>query len=68
MTTWFLLLFITLPNGQYVDKIAVPMTGTIEQQCERDSTGIYRYKGKLEGTDRHSVLTVCQTVKAWRGQ
>lgn len=67
MTTWFLLLFIALPNGEYVDKIAVPMTGSIEELCQRDATGIYRYKNKLEGMDRHSVLTVCQTTKTWRG-
>ena len=68
MTTWFLLLFITLPNGQYVDKVAVPMQGSIEEQCQRDATGIYRYKNKLEGIDRHFVLTVCQTKQAWSGK
>ena len=68
MTTWFLLLFITLPNGEYVDKIAIPMMGAIEQNCVRDGTGIYRYKHKLEGIDRHSVLTVCQTKQAWSGK
>lgn len=68
MTTWILLLFITLPSGQYVDKVAIPMTGSIEQHCQRDAAGIYRYKHKLEGADKHSVLTVCQTKQAWTGK
>jgi len=68
MSTWFLIIFLTLPTGESVDKVAVPMKGTVEQNCVKDKYGIWRYPHALEGVDRHKFLTVCVTEKHWRGK
>jgi hypothetical protein len=67
MNIWFLVIFINLPNGESVDKVAVPMRGVLEQQCVKDKYGIWRYRQPLEGVDYHKILNVCVTEKHWRG-
>ena len=68
MSTWFLIIFLSLPTGESVDKVVVPMKGTIEQNCVKDKNGIWRYPQNIEGVDRHKFLTVCVTESHWRGK
>ena len=67
MNTWFLVIFLSLPNGDWVDKVAVPMKGTVEQNCVKDKFGFWRYPRPLEGMDTHKVVTICVTERHWRG-
>lgn len=64
---WILIVFLSLPNGDHVEKVAIPMQGNLEQTCVKDAKGIWRYPRPLEGVDRHKALTVCVTEKHWRG-
>ncbi len=68
MSTWFLIVFLSLPTGDIVEKVAVPMKGTVEQNCVKDKNGIWRYPRTLEGMDHYKTLTVCVTEKHWRGK
>jgi hypothetical protein len=68
MSTWFLIIFLSLPTGESVDKVAVQMKGTVEHSCVKDKTGIWRYPTPIEGVDRHKILTVCVSEKHWRGK
>jgi len=67
MSIWFLVMFMYAPNGEYIDKVAVPMTGTIQQHCKMDRDGFWRFKKKVEGMDMVKVENVCVTEKHWRG-
>jgi len=67
MSTWFLIIFLSLPTGESVDKVSIPMKGTVEQNCVKDKNGIWRYPRPIEGVDYHKILTVCVTEKHWRG-
>jgi hypothetical protein len=68
MSTWFLIVFLTLSTGESVDKVAVPMKGTVEHHCVKDKNGIWRYSQTIEVVDGHKILTVCVTEKPWRGK
>lgn len=68
MSTWFLIIFLSLPTGESVDKVSIPMKGTVEQNCVKDKNGIWRYPYAIEGVDRHKIITVCVTEKHWRGK
>lgn len=71
MSTWFLLIFFYVHPGinddQFVEKVAIPMTGNMAQHCTKDKNGIVRYNKPVEGVDRHKVYTVCVTENHWRG-
>lgn len=72
-TTWFLVIFLYNvplkdPDKDYVDKVAVPMTGKMEQYCSLDKNKIWRYNTATEGTDFHKVFNVCVPAKQWRGE
>lgn len=67
MSTWFLVIFLYAPNGEYIDKVSVPMTGAIEQQCKKDRDGFWRLKKPLEGMDKIKPYNLCVTEKHWRG-
>ena len=60
-------MFLYAPTGEYIDKVAVPMTGTIQQQCKLGPDGYWRLKRPVEGMDEAKVVTVCVTEKHWRG-
>lgn len=69
--TWFLLVFLfsgSPTDNNYVDKVAIPMTGKMDQHCAIDKNKIWRYNSTTEGTDNHKVLTVCVPAKEWRGE
>jgi hypothetical protein len=73
MPTWFLVVFLYNvplkdPDKDYVDKVAIPMSGKIEQHCSLDKAKILRYNMPIEGTDNHKVFTVCVPRNEWRGE
>lgn len=69
---WILVLFLFVgdkPNYEtFVDKVAIPMKGPMEQYCRRDRDGNYVLKHKTEGSDHHKIYNQCVTVKQWRGE
>ena len=72
MSSWFLLIFLSVPNAQgnlvFLDKIALPMTGTIEQHCKKDASGIPRFKDKIKA-EENKVATgnLCVSREHWQG-
>lgn len=67
--TWFLVIYLysAAPSDtNYLDKVAVPMTGQLEQVCKKDAAGIWRYPGTLDGMDKLGTITVCVPFKQWR--
>lgn len=71
--TWFLVIFLyNIPlkdiYKDYVDKVAVPMTGKMERYCSLDKNKVWRYNTATEGTDFHEVENICVPAKQWRGE
>jgi hypothetical protein len=64
---WFLVILMYTSSGEYVDKTAIPMTGSMRQSCTRESDGKFYFNKKIEGTDYHKVLAVCVSKNEWRG-
>jgi hypothetical protein len=72
LTSWFLLIFLSVPNAQgnlvFLDKIALPMTGTIEQHCKKDASGIPRFKDKIKAEeDKVVTANLCVSKEHWQG-
>jgi hypothetical protein len=72
VNSWFLLIFLSVPNAQgdliFFDKMAIPMTGTIEQACKKDSAGIPRYRSKIKTEENKIVIAnLCVTREHWQG-
>ena len=72
MNSWFLLVFLSVPNAQgnlvFFDKMAIPMTGTIEQACKKDSAGIPRYRSKIKAEEDKVVThNLCVSQEHWQG-
>lgn len=72
MSSWFLLIFLSVPNAQgnlvFFDKMAIPMTGTMEQACKKDANGFSRFKGTIKSQeDKVVTANLCVSKEHWQG-